>query len=515
MLRTYQAFTFEEALERIRVELGVDAVILHSRTFKRGGWFGIGATTIVEVTASTPAARKSSAAPPRPVAKDRKASDGTASPTPKKERTNAELAHKLQALIDSAKKSRTEIDQCVKPIRNEPSSPVESSPTSQQRPTNAIAETQRPERNRNQNSKAEKSDHARPQRFVLQQPIAAGRVSSTPIHTDSPPVVAPEESSAKTNSISSAALRSDVPASQSPDTEPLSNELAALKVMVGQVLQRQSGQLTPALPGLLLEHYTALIQNEVARELADEICFAVRDELNPTALDDPQKVRDALIRHLSVYIPTGSGELSFKQPADGRPLTMALVGPTGVGKTTTVAKLAATFKLRHHKRVGLITTDTYRIAAVDQLRTYANIIGIPLKVALTPEEIANAAQSLDYCDVILIDTAGRSPNDHDRVEEVREFARAANPHEIHLVLSSTFSENVLMKMIDRFGDLTTGQVIFTKLDEAVNFGVIVNVMRQAGQKLSFVTTGQEVPDQIEPGSSDRLARLVLGESVHS
>ena len=176
-----------------------------------------------------------------------------------------------------------------------------------------------------------------------------------------------------------------------------------------------------------------------------------------------------------------------------------------------MAKLAAAFKLRHARRVGLITTDTYRIAAVDQLRTYANIIGIPLKVVLTPEEMQQACQSLANCDVILIDTAGRSPNDASRLEEIRDFARAANPHEVHLVLSSTCSEQALTRAIERFSTVHTDRVIFTKTDEAVTLGVLINVMHKAGKELSFITTGQEVPDHIEAVSPDRLAALVLGE----
>ncbi len=197
-------------------------------------------------------------------------------------------------------------------------------------------------------------------------------------------------------------------------------------------------------------------------------------------------------------------------PGDGgRPLTIALVGPTGVGKTTTIAKLAAAYKLRQGKKVGLITSDTYRIAAVDQLRTYANIIGLPLKVALTPREMAGACGSLADCDVILVDTAGRSQHDKGRLEELAAFIDAATPDETHLVLSATVAEPVLAKAAERFAVLQPTRVIFSKLDEAVHFGVIVNTCRKVGMRVSYVTTGQEVPDEIELAQADRLARLVL------
>ena len=193
-------------------------------------------------------------------------------------------------------------------------------------------------------------------------------------------------------------------------------------------------------------------------------------------------------------------------PADGRPRTVALVGPTGVGKTTTIAKLAATFKLKQKLNVGLITLDTYRIAAVEQLRTYANIIGLPLHVLLTPEELSLALQPLrasgpTRCDGVLIDTAGRSQRDDPRLAQLRTFIRAADPHEVHLVLSSTWSQAVLMDTVERFSSIRTDRIIFTKLDEAVSFGVMLNVASKVNKRLSYVTTGQEVPHQTRAGAA--------------
>ncbi len=156
-----------------------------------------------------------------------------------------------------------------------------------------------------------------------------------------------------------------------------------------------------------------------------------------------------------------------------------------------------------------MTCDTYRIAAVEQLRTYANIIGLPLNVALTPKEMASACAGLADCDVVLVDTAGRSPHDCGRIDELGALLAAANPHETHLVLSGASSEAVLMRAVERFGVAKPNRVILTKLDEAVSFGLVVNVAHRVGAALSYVTTGQEVPDHIEPGRSDRIARLVL------
>ncbi|MEO1130797.1 MAG: flagellar biosynthesis protein FlhF [Planctomycetota bacterium] len=296
---------------------------------------------------------------------------------------------------------------------------------------------------------------------------------------------------------------------EAPPGANMSDEMAVLKRMVGQVLRRSRGQSAGALPAALEQCYLQMIESEVASELADEIVGAVREELSPAELRSADVVRRTVLKHLAGLIQVDADASAPERPETGRPRTIALIGPTGVGKTTTVAKLAATYKLRHGKHVGLVTSDTYRIAAVDQLRTYANIIGLPIEIALTPNEMARACRALQDCDVILIDSAGRSQHDTPRIDELRAFIGAAAPDEVHLVMSCTSSESVLRRTASVFGALDPSHVIFTKLDEAVNFGMLINVVRGVNASLSFVTTGQEVPDQIEHGNADRLARLVL------
>ena len=263
----------------------------------------------------------------------------------------------------------------------------------------------------------------------------------------------------------------------------------------------------------LFEHYLRLQENAVASEIADDIVGRVRDELSVAELADAEIVRETLLRHIASLLPVASDAPARSRTADGRPRTIALIGPTGVGKTTTLAKLAATAKLRHGRRVGLITTDTYRIAAVEQLRTYADIIGLTLKVVASPAEMRPALESMADLDEILIDTAGRSQHDETRLAELRIYLDQADPHEIHLVLSSVASEAVLTRAADNFAQLGPNRLIVTKLDEAVNFGVLLGVVKRLGVNLSYVTTGQEVPDHIEPGKPDRLARMILTGSM--
>jgi flagellar biosynthesis protein FlhF len=294
-------------------------------------------------------------------------------------------------------------------------------------------------------------------------------------------------------------------------TNQMHTELAAIKDLVGEVLQRQvvTGRNGAKMPQQLFDMYLHLLSQELAEELAEEVIEGLRRDLNDDDLLCDEVIHRRVLEKLEAYVPVSAEPLP-ERSTDGRPLTVALIGPTGVGKTTTLAKIAATCKLKKGMSVGLITADTYRIAAVDQLRTYANIIGLPLKIALTPAEMRHAVHSLGDCDLILIDTAGRSQNDGGKLAELQQFLHAADPHEVHLVLSSTASEKVLLNEAEAFGSIGVDKVVLTKLDEAVSFGVLINVMRRIGTELSFVTTGQEVPDHIEPGRADRLAELVVG-----
>ncbi|MBL4592159.1 MAG: hypothetical protein JKY96_09405 [Phycisphaerales bacterium] len=298
-----------------------------------------------------------------------------------------------------------------------------------------------------------------------------------------------------------------------------------MQKMMGQVLEstrrtaitvgrNDSETMLPPgeMPAPLMAQYVKMIDNDVPVAVADKIVGIVRDRLDARELADMTVVRQALLREIEQTIETRSESLltvAATSGATGRPRVIALIGPTGVGKTTTVAKLAATYKLRHHKKVGLITSDTYRIAAVEQLRTYAGIIGLEIKVVTTPDEMKVAIEELSEMDVLIIDTAGRSQNNARRLDELKALAEAANPDETHLVLSTTVGENVLRKTAERFMPLGPDRCILTKLDEAVTTGPIAGLTGRIGLPLSFITIGQEVPDDIEPARADRLARAVL------
>lgn len=195
------------------------------------------------------------------------------------------------------------------------------------------------------------------------------------------------------------------------------------------------------------------------------------------------------------------------------PRIIALVGPTGVGKTTTTAKLAAMYALNRGSKVALITMDIFRVGAVEQLKTYTRIMGIPLEVASTPKELERAVERHSDCDLILIDTAGRSHKDTEKLEEMKGFLESSIQADVYLCLSATTKDRELEEILKRFSAFSISKVVFTKLDECESFGCIVNLLLKANLQIAYFTTGQRVPEDIEVATSEKLAELILREAV--
>ncbi|MCA9155318.1 MAG: hypothetical protein KDA38_11055 [Planctomycetales bacterium] len=261
-------------------------------------------------------------------------------------------------------------------------------------------------------------------------------------------------------------------------------------------------------PDALFELFTELVEADFSDESARELIERVRRGLDDDQPRDARRLRRRLHRQIADEIET-SGPIVV-DPA--RTQLVALVGPTGVGKTTTIAKLAANFHLHERLRIGLITVDTYRIAAIDQLRTYAEIIDLPMEVASTPHELRTALQRMAGLDLILMDTAGRSPRDEAQLVELKRMLCEVNPDEIHLVLSSGASLANLKSTARRFSDIGATSLVLTKLDEAHALGNLLPLLRACRLPLSYLTTGQNVPDDIEVADADRVARAVLGNA---
>lgn len=287
-------------------------------------------------------------------------------------------------------------------------------------------------------------------------------------------------------------------------------QLSRLHAMVEDLSkQGRLDHLLPDLPGELVPTYATLLEADVPEALARRLVRHVADRLEPDEAHRPEAVHEALRDAVESCLPIAPPIAAVA----GTRRIVALVGPTGVGKTTTVAKLAANFKLVHGLRPGLVTVDTYRIAAVEQLRTYAEIIDLPLAVANAPAEMRRAVEQLGDVDLVLVDTAGRSPRDEVKIRELAEFLAETPPDEVHLVLSAVAGERSLRAAVERFSVVRADRLILTKLDEADGLGGILAVLGQANRPVSYLTTGQAVPDDIEPADRARLARLILGHEA--
>lgn len=289
-------------------------------------------------------------------------------------------------------------------------------------------------------------------------------------------------------------------------THEVQGQLSTLQAMVKDLCRRSKGGGRDDWPEELFHLFTELLDVELSEDVARELVENLRNDPRAAGLSDP-----ALLKaHVADMV---EGDVRVSGPimvTPGRCRLAALVGPTGVGKTTTIAKLAANFRLKEKRRVGLITVDTYRIAAVEQLRTYADIIDLPMHVVSTPREMRQTVERMNHLDLILLDTAGRSPKDEVRIQELKAFLNEAGADEVHLVLSSVAAARTLEQTAERFAAVGVTSLLLTKLDEAHGLGNLLPLVRGSGLPLSYVTDGQNVPDDIQTADTRRLARMILG-----
>jgi flagellar biosynthesis protein FlhF len=193
------------------------------------------------------------------------------------------------------------------------------------------------------------------------------------------------------------------------------------------------------------------------------------------------------------------------------PKMWAFVGPTGVGKTTTLAKLAAHFSLRVTKKITLVTIDTYRIGAIEQLKTYGRLLRLPVEVATSREELKKIIDHHIHQDLLLIDTMGRSPNQESQIEELKDFLTVHPRIENHLLLSATTKDGDLDHVVQRFNLLPLKSYLFTKIDETKEYAPLLNQLLRDKKPLSYLTNGQNVPEDIELATKIKVANLVLDQ----
>ena len=289
------------------------------------------------------------------------------------------------------------------------------------------------------------------------------------------------------NSVHKASNQSD------NNSENLMSEMMEMKTMISSL-----SQVGKPMENQKSDIEKILFDNDVDSENIENIMMKIKNDR--TEKTDLEKLKIILKEMIHITKPKLEGRI-------------VLVGPTGVGKTTTIAKLAGRLALAEGKKVGLITVDTYRIGAVEQLKTYADIMNLPFKVVYNMNDMDKAIESMSECEVVLIDTTGRSSKNKMQIAELRTFVEKADTKNIHLVLSSTTKNRDMKYIIEGYRILNYNSIIVTKLDETATYGSILNILEIAKIPLSFVSIGQNVPDDIKELSADSIVSLILGEDT--
>ena len=477
-IKSFKAPTLKEAMANVKSELGVDAVILHTNKIKKGGILGFHAKEIVEVIA---------AIEDEPVVKEQKPAMDTGAAS--------------EAVLQAAAAARAS--------RN---SAPEPQPTGNFTPRNMVSQYQTA-------GTIEAISHAMAQNApspTFGEVLASVNKAQEQAESEQSEV---KEEPAEPVSVAEEKLvsaESDVEQLTSEkETETASEDATDLDVKEQEILDLQN-QLEE-MKSMLVEmsrnkDETGGIPNlqraMEAQGISQHVLEDMISKLNGTEILAPQnsvKALKALEKYVRKAIRIANGITLYSD----KPKIVALIGPTGVGKTTTLAKIAAKFVLEEGAKVALITADTYRISAVEQLKTYSDILGLPLEIVYNPQALQEAIEKHRDKQLILLDTAGRSQYNAYQMKELSELLNIDADIEKHLVMSATTKTSDGLELLDNFSLCKPDRVIFTKVDETKTHGIILNILHRRKAALSYLTNGQSVPDDIEPASIEKLAELLL------
>jgi flagellar biosynthesis protein FlhF len=254
--------------------------------------------------------------------------------------------------------------------------------------------------------------------------------------------------------------------------------------------------------------YNTMIDNDIDEKLVNELVGNAGNAGKPGAKLD--HYLSAVYQKMILRFGKADG---IAEPAAKGPVVIFFIGPTGVGKTTTIAKVASSLSVNDKRKVALLTTDTYRIAAADQLRTYASILEVPFRVIYSEDELLRACEDFSDCDYILVDTAGHSHKSEELLAKQKSYMEClpeTMSKQSFLVLSATTKYKDLKKIVDNYRTVSDFQLIFTKLDETSTLGSLYNIKCYSNSAIAFITCGQNVPDDIETFNAQRIVKQLLG-----
>jgi flagellar biosynthesis protein FlhF len=437
-----------QALEKIKLDLGSDAVILNSKPIKTGGVFGMFGKQRIEVIA---AIDEKTSEERKPAASDRLKdvpSRNTAGTYTAQQAYRRPTAAPSSSVTAVASMVRDEVDEGQMPT-------VQGT---------ALAE--------------------------MTNPVVTQTAQPTKQEVHAIPLVRKEE---------------ERRTAASGENEQLANEVRDMRKMFEKLLVNDLNQ---QLPEAIQAVRGRLVKQEVTEELSAHIIGSIMDSIKPGhEWTEEEAVRLAREKISDMLSETMQASVKLEQNIQ----YAFFFGPTGVGKTTTIAKLAANSMLHDKRKIGFITADTYRMAAIEQLKTYANILNVPLEVVFSPKEMAQAMERLRDCDLIFVDTAGRNFRNDEYVEGIRDLVQHGVNSVNYLVLSLTSKYSDMKAIIQNFAEVPVGQIIFTKADETSSYGSLLNVSRETGLALSYITTGQNVPDDIMVASPGMAATMIMGD----
>ncbi|MBU5611503.1 flagellar biosynthesis protein FlhF [Geomonas azotofigens] len=471
LVKTFQAGEMSEALRMVKAEMGLDAMILSSKKERKKGILGFFSKPYYEVTA---------ALEPRPAQRPNPYREEP--PAPERELSTREEFQ--NSMLGPLAREVRELKQRIEALTRKEAQAA-------QEPAQQAAPVQEPQAETPTVPRTFGKEELEEIKQLLYNAVSGGKEKGPK------PVTFQLAGQALEQAVPTAAPQPE-PMAVSPLAEP-SHPAPALKLV------KAAGKASDE--DLLLERLAEELRGEdvgpVAVQTLTESVRAAAEE--GVSLDE---LRSLMAENLAGMVKC-SGSLRIKKNG---PRIVAVVGPTGVGKTTTIAKIAAMYALNRRVSVAMVTMDNFRVGAVEQLKTYAKIMDLPLEVAGNSQELSRALAVHSDKDLILIDTAGRSPKDADRLDELKGYLESQTGIDVYLCLSATTRSREIDEIIATFGTLPVTKLLFTKLDESRTFGCIVDTCLKHRIPLSYFSTGQKVPEDIEVATSRKLAAMVVQES---
>ena len=465
-IKRYYAEDMQEAMDRIRKELGADAVILSSKSVRQKGVAGLVRKRIVEVVAAYEPEKIPARAAANGAARGGVAANNTGSPAP----FTTPAPHNYAAVQSAADQTAPQIaaPQVTPKHKEEPVTPaapvVDHSLVSKQE-----ADTS-------------------PEATLWDAPLEFS--SHTPGQGHSTDRMQPSQPAGHT------------------DDAGISRRLDTLQAMFSEfargVRQQQPDVTLHSEVQALKE---IMIKNEVEAQLAQTIALETQDALERMSAEDTQLSPRSIMQQL---IAQRLGEPEPLRLKRFKRNIIMLMGPTGVGKTTSLVKLATYYAYHEHMKVGIINSDTYRVAAQEQLNAYTQILETPLSVLYSPDELDDVLAEHTDRDIVFIDTAGKRPTDDNHRKTMKEMVEKCHPDEVLLAISAATSYRTCQSIINNYRFLNHYKILFTKLDEAESLGILPNVCAYAGKPLSYITTGQNVPDDIALADVSAIIARIVG-----